>query len=148
MSVGCFLILQELLTAWIVTHRYLHCIDKSKIYPRTGREGPEGRGVRNIAVTLPLTSALDPDGCSTRCPGSFTPVKESRYPLYRRPAGPRAGLDGCGKSCFHGIWSPDRPACSESLYRLRDTGHYQHCICVECKVKLNSGLNRTYNRKH
>ena len=31
--------------------------------------------------------------------------------------GPRAGLDGCGKSRL-GIRSPDRPARSEWLYRL------------------------------
>jgi hypothetical protein len=33
--------------------------------------------------------------------------------------GPRAGLDGCEKSRPAGIRSPDRPARSESLYRLR-----------------------------
>jgi hypothetical protein len=32
--------------------------------------------------------------------------------------GPRAGLDSCGKSRPTGIRSPDRPARSESLYRL------------------------------
>jgi len=31
--------------------------------------------------------------------------------------GPRAGLDGCGKSHLTGIRSPDRPARNESLYR-------------------------------
>jgi hypothetical protein len=36
---------------------------------------------------------------------------------------PRAGLDGCGKSCPPtGIRSPDVPARSESLYRLRYHG--------------------------
>jgi hypothetical protein len=30
--------------------------------------------------------------------------------------GPRAGLDGCGKSRPTGIQSPDCPACSELLY--------------------------------
>jgi hypothetical protein len=35
----------------------------------------------------------------------------------------RAGLDGCGKYCLPtGIRSPDRPASSESLYRLRYLG--------------------------
>jgi hypothetical protein len=33
--------------------------------------------------------------------------------------GPMAGLDGCGKSRPTGIRSPDHPARSESLYRLR-----------------------------
>jgi hypothetical protein len=32
---------------------------------------------------------------------------------------PRESLDICGKSAFNGIQSPDRPARSESLYRLR-----------------------------
>ena len=48
------------------------------------------------------------------------------YPPRQRPGthciggwvGPRAGLDGCEKSRPTGIWSPDRPARSESLYRL------------------------------
>jgi hypothetical protein len=41
--------------------------------------------------------------------------------------GPRAGLDGCGKSCPIGIRSPDRPSRSESLYRLSYPGrHYYY----------------------
>jgi len=40
--------------------------------------------------------------------------------------GPRAGLDGCGKSRPPtGIRSPDLPARSESLYRLRYPGPQQ-----------------------
>jgi hypothetical protein len=40
--------------------------------------------------------------------------------------GPRAGLDGCGKSRppLTGIRSPGRPARSESLYRLSYPGPY------------------------
>ena len=38
--------------------------------------------------------------------------------------GPRAGLDGCGKSRPTGIRSPDRPARSESLYRLSYRGQF------------------------
>ena len=59
---------------------------------------------------------------------SFTP-----WPLFtpgKRPGtvctggwvGPRAGLDG-GKSRPTGIWSPDLPARSHSLYRLRYPAH-------------------------
>ena len=41
--------------------------------------------------------------------------------------GPRAGLDGCEKSRPPtGIRSPDRPALSESLYRLRSPGPYTY----------------------
>jgi hypothetical protein len=32
--------------------------------------------------------------------------------------GPRASLERCRKSCPTGIWSPDHPACSESLFIL------------------------------
>jgi hypothetical protein len=55
-------------------------------------------------------------------PGRFTLGKETRYPLYRRLSGPWAGLDGYGKSRLTGIRSPDRPARSESLYRLSYPG--------------------------
>ena len=37
--------------------------------------------------------------------------------------GPRAGLDGRGKSRHTGIRFPDRPARSQSLYRLRYPAH-------------------------
>jgi len=37
--------------------------------------------------------------------------------------GPRAGLDSCGKSRPTGIRSPDHPAHSQSLYRLRYPAH-------------------------
>ena len=46
--------------------------------------------------------------------------------------GPRAGLDRCGKSRTTGIQSPDRPACSQSLYQLRYPAH----IWKEAGVKL------------
>ena len=37
--------------------------------------------------------------------------------------GPRAGLDRCGKFASTGIRSPDRPARSQSLYRLSYPAH-------------------------
>ena len=40
--------------------------------------------------------------------------------------GPRAGLGGCGKFRLTEIRSPDRPACRESLYRLRYPAHIFH----------------------
>jgi hypothetical protein len=45
--------------------------------------------------------------------------------------GPRAGLDRCGKSRPTGIRSPDRPARSQSLYRLSYPAHslrYTYCF--------------------
>jgi hypothetical protein len=55
-------------------------------------------------------------------------VKATPQPLYPRErpcthyiggwVGPRAGLDACGNLASTGIRSPERPARSESLYRL------------------------------
>jgi hypothetical protein len=42
--------------------------------------------------------------------------------------GPRASLDGCGKLSPTGIRSPDRPARSESLYRLSYPGPRTFCV--------------------
>ena len=52
--------------------------------------------------------------------------------------GPRAGLDRCGKSRPTGIRSPDRPARSQSLYRLSYRAQFcsskaisvTYCECV------------------
>ena len=66
-------------------------------------------------------------------------VNATAQPLYprERPGthstggwmGPRADLDRCGKSPPTGIRSPDRPARSESLYRLSFPGrHWYQCI--------------------
>ena len=44
--------------------------------------------------------------------------------------GPRAGLDGCGKSLPHRDSIPDRPAHSESLYRLSYRGPYLNHIIL------------------
>ena len=60
-------------------------------------------------------------GWSTPRSGRFNPGK-TRYPLYRRLGGPRAGLTGAENLAPTGIRSPDLPARSESLYRLRYPG--------------------------
>ena len=65
-------------------------------------------------------------------------VNATPRPLYLRErpgtlciggwVGSRAVLEGCGKiSPLTGFRSPDRPARSESLYRLR-------CPCPQCKI--------------
>ena len=43
--------------------------------------------------------------------------------------GPRTGLDGWGNSRPQGVWSPDRRARSESLYRLSYPGSLDTAIC-------------------
>jgi len=50
--------------------------------------------------------------------------------------GPMAGLDGCGKSRPTGILSPDRPARSESLYRLSYRGPQE-----QANIRIISNLN-------
>jgi hypothetical protein len=57
--------------------------------------------------------------------GRFTPGKEPGTDCVGGWVGSRAGLDGCGKfrpPPHTGIRSPDRPARSESLYRLSYPG--------------------------
>jgi hypothetical protein len=67
-----------------------------KFHPVTGHEGPEGEQM--YSSTLPLTSALDGVGGQHHALAALPPGK-TWYPLYRRlGGGPRAGLDGCGKS--------------------------------------------------
>ena len=58
----------------------------------------------------------------------------SRYPFCRRLVGPRVGLDGRENLASTGIRSMDRPARSESLYRLSYPGPCtKHCtqICFQ-----------------
>ena len=53
------------------------------------------------------------------------PPGKTRYPLYRRLGGPQGRSRQVRKiSPPTGIWSPDRPVCSESLYRLSYLGPY------------------------
>ena len=110
-------------------NRKKSCKSKGKGHPRTGHEGPE---VEQMCIsTLSLTSALDGgvDG-QRHAPGRFTPRKEIRYPLYRRLGGPLGRSGRIRKiSPPTGIRSPDRPARSESLYRLSYSGsHNLHSV--------------------
>ena len=66
---------------------------------------------------LPSTSALD-GGEQRHAPAALPPGK-TRYPLYRILGGPQGRSGRVRKiSPPTGIRSPDRPARSESLYRL------------------------------
>ena len=63
---------------------------KGNIHPRTGHEGPEGEKMHSS--TLSLTLALD--GVGGQCHAlAALPPRKTRYPLYRRLGGRRAGLD-------------------------------------------------------
>jgi hypothetical protein len=61
-------------------------------------------------------------GWSTPRLGRFTPGKDPVPIALGGRVGPRAGLDGYGKSRLHRNSIPDRPALSESLYRLSYCG--------------------------
>jgi hypothetical protein len=81
----------------VMTH--FCCTGKGKVLPRTGHEGPVGE--QRYSSTLSLTPALDEVGGQLHTPATL--------PLGKRPGahciggwvGPRAGLDGCGKSRPH-----------------------------------------------
>jgi hypothetical protein len=102
---------------------------KGKVHPITGHKGPEVE----YGYTLSLTSALYGGGWSPH-PGHFTPRGRPSTHCIGGWVGPTAGLDGCGQSHPTRIWSLDRPACSESIYRLSYPGppHY-----VDVIVTLN-----------
>jgi len=55
-----------------------------------------------------MTTALEGGEGSTSRTGRFLHPGKTRYPLYRRLVGPRAGLDRCGKSRPHRVSIPKR----------------------------------------
>ena len=67
-------------------------VEKGKVRPRTGNEGPEGES--SYSSTISLTSALDRGGWLMPRPGRFTPGNETRYTFYRRLGGPQGQLEG------------------------------------------------------
>ena len=89
--------------------------------------------------TLPSTSALEGLGGQRHGPTALPPGK-TRYPLYRRLGSPKASLDGCGKPRPHRDSNPDRPARSESLYRLSYTGSI-YIIYIRI-IYIYTGCNR------
>jgi hypothetical protein len=69
---------------------------------------------------------------SSRC----IPRKETLYPLHRRLGAPQESAKTGGENfATTGIGSPDRPARSESLFRLRYSGP-SVWFCVRCKLSL------------
>ena len=59
---------------------------------------------------------------SASCPGHLHPRERPNTHCTGGWVGPEDGLDRCGKARPTGIRSPDLPAHSESLYRLRYPG--------------------------
>ena len=75
------------------------------------------------SFTLPSTSALVGGWVVNATPRPLYPPGKTRYPLYRRLGGPQ-GRSGRVRKITPptGIRSPDRPTCSELLYRLSYRG--------------------------
>ena len=72
--------------------------------------------------TLPPTSALAGGGWSAPCPGRFTPGKDPVHIVQEAGWAPGRVWMGAENLALTGIRSPDRPARSESLYRLSYPG--------------------------
>jgi len=81
------------------------------------------RGWVEVQLYSSMTAALEGVEWSAARPGRTLPPGKTRYPLYRRLGGPqgRSGLGG--KSRPHRDSIPDRPARSQSLYRLSYRAH-------------------------
>jgi len=73
-------------------------------------------------------------GWSAPRPGRCIPVKEKRYPLYRKLAGPRNQSERIPKISPHtGVRIPDGPALNDSLCRLRYGHHlYEEDVVAVC----------------
>jgi hypothetical protein len=97
----------------IATHYCTDLIDETptlngvvmqgKGYPITGHDGPEGDQM--YGSILPSVSALDGGGWSAPRPGRFTPGRLGTHCIGGW-VGPRAGLDGCGKSRPSTLFDP------------------------------------------
>jgi len=85
--------------------------DEYKFHSMTGLVGPDEES--RYCCTLSLASSLDMMGVQRHVPAALPPIK-TRNPLNRRLGGENFTPSR--------IRSPDNPACSESLYRLRSPG--------------------------
>jgi hypothetical protein len=95
---------------------------------------------RKVSPFLLATKALrESRGIAVLCfynsasrPGRFLPLGKTRYHLYRRLGGPQDRSGQVRKvSLPTGIRSPDRPARSQSLYRLNYPAHRNFFIFVK-----------------
>jgi hypothetical protein len=103
-----------------------------------------------------MTTALEGGEGSASRPGRFLPPGKTRYPLYRRLGGPQGRSGQAQKiSPPTGIRSPNRPARSQSLYRLSYPAHrlvdkylrfrQQSCLHLTRKRQGNSKLISYYS---
>ena len=101
----------------------------------------ESPGEEENISTLSLTS--EKRGLwLTPHPYRFTPERDTRYPLYSMLGGPQGRSGRVRKTWPPPVfWSPDRPALSESLYRLSYSVplyvEYNHKIWLTVQVQSN-----------
>ena len=91
-----------------------------KFHYRTGNEAPKAE--QRYICALSLTSAVDGGGCSTSRFGRFTHANEPVPTLQEAGWFPGPVWTGTGHLGSIGIRCPDRPARSESPYRLSYPG--------------------------
>ena len=93
--------------------------------------------------TLPSTSAVDGCGCSTPRPGRFTPGKDPVPIVHEDGWAPGQVWTGAENLASHtGFRSPDRPARSESLYRLSYRGSQNRVFVAEINVLVPVSLKQ------
>ena len=80
-----------------------------------------------------MTAALEGGEWSAACPGRTLPPERPVARCTGGWVGPRAGLDGRGKSRPHRDSIPDCPAHSNSLYRLTYPAHTLNPLGL-CKI--------------
>ena len=99
----------------------LQAVLKDKVHPRTCHEGSEGEQI--YSSTLPSTSPLDSGWVVSTTPRPLYPQERPGIYCINGWVGPRAGLDGCGKSCLHrdSIPGPSSP------YRVAIPTEQQYC---------------------
>jgi hypothetical protein len=96
---------------------------KGRVRAITRHENPDGK--ESYCATLSLTSALDGGrGCQRY--GRFTPATDTVRIVQEGGWAPGPVRTGAENLALTGIRSPDRPARSESLYRLSYRGPHTY----------------------
>jgi hypothetical protein len=97
-----------------------------------------------------MTTALEGVRGQRHAPAALYPRERSGTHSTGGWVGPSAGMDRCGKFLPTGIRSPDRPARSQSLYRIRYPAHPVEFSQIESNindpevVSLNLSLYLTH----
>ena len=124
----------------------------TEVHPRTGHGDPEVE--QKYSSTLSLTSALGRGGWSTPRPGRFTPGKDPVPIVQEAGQVPGPVWTGAANLAATEIRSPDRPARSESLYRLSCPGpqNFNRQFCYEdfgpCTLQVGEHRKLNLDIKH